>query len=170
MPARRNPGARVVRSVVSGEDPYPILVDLDAEGMRDLLGAPLVAETRIALLHVDDGRDELRGRTLGPGLQRWFRCIYGLRTQPTDSRPVNRFLCALLRSHRCDEPCRFLAHLGQSRRQSRVPRVPLRGGEHPSLDEVPEYLDTPRLHDSLRAAQPYCSASTATIAPPHSSR
>ena len=67
MPARRNPGARVVRSVVSGEDPYPILVDLDAEGMRDLLGDPLVAETRIALLHVDDGRDELRGRTFGTG-------------------------------------------------------------------------------------------------------
>src|SRR5882757_5452565 len=22
-----------------------------------------------------------------------FRCIYGLRTQPTDSRPVNRFSC-----------------------------------------------------------------------------
>ena len=41
--------------------------DLDAEGMRDLMGDPHVAETRIALLRVDDGRDELRGRTFGTG-------------------------------------------------------------------------------------------------------
>ena len=44
-----------------------IFVDLDAEGIRDLLGDPHVAETRIALLHLNDGRDEFRGRTFGAG-------------------------------------------------------------------------------------------------------
>ena len=44
-----------------------IFVDLDAEGMSDLLGDSRVSETRIALLHLDDGRDEFRGGTFGPG-------------------------------------------------------------------------------------------------------
>jgi hypothetical protein len=44
-----------------------IFVDLDAEGIRDLLGDPHVAETRIAPLHLNDGRDEFRGRTFGTG-------------------------------------------------------------------------------------------------------
>src|SRR5207253_7800925 len=45
-----------------------VFVDLRAEGMRDLLGDPHIAETRIAPLHLDDGRDEFRGRTFGTGL------------------------------------------------------------------------------------------------------
>lgn len=44
-----------------------IFVDLDAEGMRDLLGDPHVAETRIAAIHLDDGRDEFGGRAFGTG-------------------------------------------------------------------------------------------------------
>jgi hypothetical protein len=53
---------------VSGKDAaHDILVDLDSEGMSDLLGDPHVAETRIAPLHLDDGRDEFRGRTFGTG-------------------------------------------------------------------------------------------------------
>ena len=44
-----------------------IFVDLDAEGIRDLLGDPHGAETRIAPLHLNDGRDEFRGRTFGTG-------------------------------------------------------------------------------------------------------
>ena len=58
----------VVWSVVSGEDSTnDIFVDIDAEGMRDLLRDLHVAETRIAPLHLDDGRDEFRGRTSGTG-------------------------------------------------------------------------------------------------------
>ena len=52
---------------------YPthnIFVDVDAEGVRDLLGDAHAAETRIAPLHLDDGRDEFRGGPLGPGLRR----------------------------------------------------------------------------------------------------
>jgi len=44
-----------------------IFVDLDAEGMSDLLGDPRVPETRIPPLHLHDGRDEFRGRTFGTG-------------------------------------------------------------------------------------------------------
>ena len=51
-----------------GEDPTnDILVDLHAEGMRDLLGDSHAAETRIASLHLDDGRDEFCGRTFRTG-------------------------------------------------------------------------------------------------------
>ena len=61
-------GARVVWSEVFGEDSTNhIFVDLDGEGMRDLLGDPHVAETRIAPLHLNDGRDEFRERTFGTG-------------------------------------------------------------------------------------------------------
>jgi hypothetical protein len=38
------------------------LVDLDAKGVSDLLGDTDTTELRIALLHLDDDRDELRGR------------------------------------------------------------------------------------------------------------
>ena len=61
-------GAGVTGSVVSGEDAaHDILVDLDFEAMRDLLSDAHAAETRIAPLHLDDGRDEFRGRTFGTG-------------------------------------------------------------------------------------------------------
>jgi hypothetical protein len=61
-------GAGVVWSVVSGEDSTNrVFVDLHAEGMRDLLGNPHVAETRIAPFHLYNGRDEFRGRTFGTG-------------------------------------------------------------------------------------------------------
>ena len=45
-----------------------IFVDLDAEGLSDLLGDAHTAELGIAPLHLDDGRDEFRGRTFGTGL------------------------------------------------------------------------------------------------------
>jgi hypothetical protein len=47
--------------------PNDIFVDLDAEGMRDLLADAHAAELGIAPLHLDDGRDEFRGRTFGTG-------------------------------------------------------------------------------------------------------
>jgi hypothetical protein len=51
---------------VSSEDSTnQILVDLHAEGMSDLLGDSHIAETRVAPLHLDDGRDEFRRRTFG---------------------------------------------------------------------------------------------------------
>ena len=44
-----------------------IFVDVDAESMSDLLGDAHTAKSRIAPLHLDDGRDEFRGRTFGTG-------------------------------------------------------------------------------------------------------
>ena len=44
-----------------------IFVDLDAEGVSDLLGDAHTAKLGIAPLHLDDGRDEFRGRTFGTG-------------------------------------------------------------------------------------------------------
>ena len=49
---------------------HRILVDLDAEGMRNLLGDAQIAEVRIARFHLDDRRDEFCGRTFGPGRRR----------------------------------------------------------------------------------------------------
>jgi hypothetical protein len=58
----------IVWPIVSSEDSTNyILVDVDAEGMRNLLGDSHVPETPVALLHLDDGRDEFRGRTFGTG-------------------------------------------------------------------------------------------------------
>jgi hypothetical protein len=41
---------------------HDIFVDLDAKGVSDLLGDADPTELRIAVLHLDDGRDELRAR------------------------------------------------------------------------------------------------------------
>ena len=62
---------------------HDILVDLDCEGMRNLLRDSHTAETRIAPLHLDDGRDEFRGRTFGTGFARMRRgrkeqAVFGL--------------------------------------------------------------------------------------------
>ena len=52
-------------SRVYGEHaPHDIFVDLDAKGVSDLLGDADTTELRIAVLHLDDGRDELLGRAL----------------------------------------------------------------------------------------------------------
>ena len=45
-----------------------ILIDLHAECMRDLLGDVLMAESGVAQLHLDDGRDDFLCRTLRTGL------------------------------------------------------------------------------------------------------
>jgi hypothetical protein len=64
---RRSLGARS-GSVVSGEDTTDhVFVDLYAKGVRDLLGDSHAAETRIAPLHLDNGRDEVRGRAFRTG-------------------------------------------------------------------------------------------------------
>ena len=47
---------------------YDIFVDLDAKGVRDLLGDAQAAEARIAPLQRDDGGDEFRGGPFGAGL------------------------------------------------------------------------------------------------------
>ena len=57
---------RLVDSVLRVRDErHP--VDLDAEGQSDLLGDAHAAKARIAPLQFNDGRDELRGRTLRAG-------------------------------------------------------------------------------------------------------
>jgi hypothetical protein len=45
-----------------------VFVDLNAERMSDLLGDAHKAKLGIAPLHLDDGRDEFRGRIFGTGL------------------------------------------------------------------------------------------------------
>jgi hypothetical protein len=44
-----------------------IFVDVNAEGMRDLLGDADTAEFGISALELNDRRDEFRGRTFGAG-------------------------------------------------------------------------------------------------------
>ena len=46
---------------------HDIFVDVDAEGMRDLLGDAYTAEFGIAALRLDDRRDEFRGRAFWTG-------------------------------------------------------------------------------------------------------
>src|SRR5215471_21389562 len=54
--------------VVSGQDTaYHILVDLDTECQRDLLGNARAAPTGVPPFHCDDGFDELLVRSLGAG-------------------------------------------------------------------------------------------------------
>ena len=47
---------------------YDIFVELDAKGVRDLLGDAQAAKARIAPLQRDDGGDEFRGGPFGAGL------------------------------------------------------------------------------------------------------
>ena len=67
-PRGENRGSGVAWPVVLREHAAnDIFVDLDAEGMRDLLGDAHTAEPGIAALQLDDRRDEFRGRTFGTG-------------------------------------------------------------------------------------------------------
>ena len=53
------------------QDPaYDIFIDLDAEGMSNLLGDALIAELGIMTLHFDDRGDEFLRGPFGPGLAR----------------------------------------------------------------------------------------------------
>ena len=59
----------MICSEVLREDPtHDILVDLHAEGMRDLLGNTLIAESEFTKLHFEDDRDDFLCRTLGAWL------------------------------------------------------------------------------------------------------
>ena len=64
-------GSGVARPVVlrehAGND---IFVNLDPEGMSDLLGNADIAELGITALHLDDRRNEFGGWAFGPGLRR----------------------------------------------------------------------------------------------------
>ena len=52
---------------------HDILVDAEAEDVRELLGDAHTAEVRIALFHSNNGRDELRGGFLRPGFTQTSR-------------------------------------------------------------------------------------------------
>ena len=61
--------AGIIRTVVLREDAtYDIFVELDAKGVRDLLGDAQVAEFGVAPFHLQDCRDEFWGRPFGAGL------------------------------------------------------------------------------------------------------
>ena len=68
-------GTRVLGPVVLRKHAAnDILVDLDAEGMRDLLGDAQVAELGIAGLHLDDRRDDFQRWPFRAGLASlWLR-------------------------------------------------------------------------------------------------
>jgi len=92
-----------------------IFVDLDAERMSDLLGDPHAAETRIAPLHLDDDRDEFRGRTFGTGFAAMRR-----RGKEQPVFPIHQGLVELEQRCRLDEraklrnPARIHEQRGQS--------------------------------------------------------
>jgi len=57
---------------------HDILVDLDAEHKSELLGDPPAAKSRVPVLHLNDGGDQLpSGPFLGPG----FRCCLGVKSK-----------------------------------------------------------------------------------------
>ena len=60
----RTIGNRLGSKVYGEHASHDIFVDLDAKGVSDLLGDADTTELRIAVLHLDDGRDELLGRAL----------------------------------------------------------------------------------------------------------
>src|SRR6516162_812453 len=57
-------GIRFGSRVYGEHAPHDIFVDLDAKGVSDLLGDADTTELRIAVLHLDDGRDQLLGWAL----------------------------------------------------------------------------------------------------------
>ena len=60
----RTIGTRLGSKVFGKHAPHDIFVDLDAKGVSDLLGDDAdTTELRIAVLPLDDSRDELRGST-----------------------------------------------------------------------------------------------------------
>ncbi len=59
----------MIGAVMSCENPPDdILVDLHLEGVRDLFGNALIAESGVTTLHLEDGRDDLLRRVLGAWL------------------------------------------------------------------------------------------------------
>jgi len=60
----RTIGIRLGSKVYGERAPHDIFVDLDAKGVSDLLGDADTTELRIAVLHLDDGRDQLLGWAL----------------------------------------------------------------------------------------------------------
>ena len=61
--------AGIIRTVMLREDAtYDIFVELDANGVRDLLGDAQAAESGKAAFHLQDCRDEFRGGPFGAGL------------------------------------------------------------------------------------------------------
>ena len=81
---------------------HDIFVDLDAKGVRDLLGDAHATEARIAPLHLDDGGDELRGGTFGTGLAAMRRGRKEQVVLTIHQRPVKLEQCC-----RLDEGAKF---------------------------------------------------------------
>jgi hypothetical protein len=53
--------------VLRKDTAHDIFIYVDTEGMRDLLGDAHITELMIAAFHLDDGRNEFGGWTLGSG-------------------------------------------------------------------------------------------------------
>jgi hypothetical protein len=79
-----------------------ILVNLDSEGVSDLLSHSHAAETWIAPLHFDDGRDELGGWSFRTGLAALRR-----RGKEQAVFPLHQRLVELEQRCRLDECAKF---------------------------------------------------------------
>ena len=111
MSARRAPGRAIgprCRSKVFRKYPaHDIFVGPDAKGVRDLLGDAHATEAQISPLHLDDGGDELRGRTFGPGFGAMRRGRKERVVLTIHQRPVKLEQCC-----RLDEGSKFAIRCG----------------------------------------------------------
>jgi len=75
QPRRPHVAARFGVVVFFQYPPDKILVDLNAEGIGNLLSDPRASKAWITPLQLDDGSDQLLGGPLGPGFDR-LRDVY----------------------------------------------------------------------------------------------
>src|ERR1700730_200159 len=83
----RTIGTRLGSKMFGKHAPHDIFVDLGAKGVSDLLGDADTTELRIAVLHLDEGRESCPEGPFGPG----FR----LRHEEENSRRYFRWTSAL---------------------------------------------------------------------------
>src|SRR5262245_22529031 len=96
-----------------------VSVDLHAEGVSNLLGDSHAAETGIAPLHLDDGRDEFRGRTFGTGFAAMRREEEEQAVFPTHQRLVElEQRCRLDKRAKFRNPARAYEQHGQSEHEA----------------------------------------------------
>jgi len=131
-----------------------IFVDLDPEGMGDLLGDAHTAKLRIAPLHLYDGADEFRGRT--------FRTRFAARRRgrkeqplfPIHQGPVKLEQCCRLDEHtKLNDPARAHEQCGQPEHKA-IKRCQIRCSLPGSIADQKLMFEQERLRgDSAYAAR-----------------
>lgn len=95
------------REVLREHAAHDIFVDVEAEGMRDLLGDAYTAEPGVAALQLNDRRDEFCRRTFGAG---FMATVAGGKEQTLF--PIHQGLVELEQRCRLDERAKFLNPTG----------------------------------------------------------